>query len=78
MIPYLRKLSSLFSEKRILSPVWLSGAESQLKMTANSTYWEANCVKDGLGEGGNEKGRAVLGWVDPECLSSVTIVKLGD
>ena len=23
-------------------PVWLSGAESKLKITANSTYWEAN------------------------------------
>jgi len=23
-------------------PVWLSGAESKLKITANSTYWKAD------------------------------------
>jgi hypothetical protein len=35
------KTTLLFSEYSILSPIWLSKAESQLKMTANSTYWEA-------------------------------------
>jgi hypothetical protein len=35
------KTTLLFSEYSILLPIWLSKAESQLKMTANSTYWEA-------------------------------------
>jgi hypothetical protein len=29
-------------------PVWLSGAFSKLKITANSTYWKAKVGKDGL------------------------------
>jgi hypothetical protein len=35
------KTTLLFSECSILSPIWLSGAESTQKITANSTYWEA-------------------------------------
>jgi hypothetical protein len=33
-------------------PVWLSGAFSQRKITANSTYWEAKLWLDGLGVAG--------------------------
>jgi hypothetical protein len=39
-------------------PVWLSGAILQLKITANSTYWEANLRSDGLGvEEAGKKGK---------------------
>jgi hypothetical protein len=41
------KTTLLFSEYSILSPIWLSNAESQLKMTANSTYWEAKLREAG-------------------------------
>ena len=34
-----------------LWPVWLSGAFSERKITANSTYWEAKAGKDGLDDG---------------------------
>jgi hypothetical protein len=52
----------MFSEYFILLFIWLSRGESELKITANSTYWEADRVLDGLGEGESE-GRAVLGTV---------------
>jgi hypothetical protein len=29
-----------------LWPVWLSGAFSELKITANSTYWKAKLMQD--------------------------------
>jgi hypothetical protein len=54
------KATPLFWECSILFPIRLSGAESTLKMTANSTYREADRVKDGLEEG-EMKGRGVLG-----------------
>jgi hypothetical protein len=41
------KTTLLFSEYSILLPIWLSKAESQLKMTANSTYWEAKLREAG-------------------------------
>jgi len=46
----------LFWDIPDLKPVWLSGAISQLKMTANSTYCEAKVGKDGLGDGGGVPG----------------------
>jgi hypothetical protein len=49
------KTTLLFSEYSILSPIWLSEAESQLKITANSTYWKADRVKDRLEEGERER-----------------------
>ena len=55
-----RKTTPLFWECSIPFPIRLSGAESTLKMTANSTYREADRVKDGLEEG-EMKGRGVLG-----------------
>jgi len=36
------KTALLFWESRDSLPIRLSGAESKLKITANSTYWEAN------------------------------------
>jgi len=39
----------LFGDIPDLKPVWLSGAISQLKMTANSTYCEAKLCSYGLG-----------------------------
>jgi hypothetical protein len=49
----------LFWESRDFLSIWLSGTESKLKITANSTYWEANRLHDGLMEG-KKKRRAVL------------------
>jgi hypothetical protein len=40
------KPALLFWDIPVLKPVWLSGAESKLKITANSTYWEANLNSD--------------------------------
>jgi hypothetical protein len=54
------KRAQLFSEKHNTSPIRLSGTKSDLKMTANSTYWEADRMKDRLEEG-ETKERAVLG-----------------
>jgi hypothetical protein len=46
----------LFCESRYSLSVWLSGVILQLKMTANSTYWEAKVGKDGLADGKGKKG----------------------
>jgi hypothetical protein len=50
-------------------PVWLSGAFSQLEITANSTYWEAKLCLDWLGvaewgEGGKKGGFGVMVFWD--------------
>jgi hypothetical protein len=50
----------LFWDSFVSLPIRLSGAESELKMAANSTYWEADRVKVGLEEGAI-KEKAVLG-----------------
>jgi hypothetical protein len=59
----------LFGDIPDLKPVWLSGAISQLKMTANSTYCEAKLCSYGLGVavwGGRGKkggfGGVVIYW----------------
>ena len=48
------KTTPLFPDNLIACPVLLSGPESELKMTANSTYREADREFDGLEGGGNE------------------------
>ena len=53
------KTALLFWESRDSLPIRLSGAESKLKITANSTYWEANRLHDGLMEEERNR-RAVL------------------
>ena len=44
-----QKPALLFGKSHDSLPVRLSGAISQLEMTANSTYWEANLRSDGTG-----------------------------
>jgi hypothetical protein len=53
------KQALMFGDSFISLPIRLSGAELELKIAANSTYWKADRVKDGLEEG-EMKGRAVL------------------
>ena len=43
------KTALLFWDIHGSKPVWLSGAFSQRKIAANSTYWKAKVRKDGLG-----------------------------
>jgi len=45
------KRALFFPDNPIACPVLLSGPGSELKMAANSTYWEADLLKDGLEEG---------------------------
>jgi hypothetical protein len=45
-------------------PVWLSGAFSELKITANSTYWKAKLWLNGLVDMEREKGVIKL-WKNP-------------
>ena len=42
-------------------PVWLSGAFSQRKITANSTYWKAKLWWDGLEQGEMKQNTAIGG-----------------
>jgi hypothetical protein len=52
LLALIRQIAApLFWESRSSKPVWLSGAILKLKITANSTYWEAKVGKDGLVEG---------------------------
>jgi hypothetical protein len=44
-IALIREITALlFWESRDSLPIRLSGVESKLKITANSTYWEANLL----------------------------------
>jgi hypothetical protein len=45
-------------------PVWLSGAFSELKITANSTYWKAKLWFHALADREREKGVYKL-WKNP-------------
>jgi len=45
-------------------PVWLSGAFSELKITANSGRWEAKLGEDGLEQGENEKNTCFGGGLE--------------
>ena len=45
----LEKRALLFPDNSLVCPVLLSGFESELKMAANSTYWEAKVRIDRLG-----------------------------
>jgi len=40
------KTALMFWDILDLWPVWLSGAFSELKITANSTYWKAKLMQD--------------------------------
>ena len=42
------KTTLLFSEYSILLSIWLSGAELELKMAANNTYWKAKLLLYGI------------------------------
>jgi hypothetical protein len=60
-------------------PVWLSGAFSQLKITANSTYWKAKLGSYGLGIAGvgceiGKRGEFSLSPSAPEPLSPEKLV----
>jgi hypothetical protein len=50
-----KKRALMFWDSFISLPIRLSGAELELKMAANSTYWKADRMKDGLEEGEREK-----------------------
>ena len=52
------KTALMFSEFSILVPIWLSGAESTQKITANSTYWMAKLK--GAGGVARSKGKEHL------------------
>jgi len=58
-----QKAAPLFWDIPDSKPVWISGAISQLKITTNSTYWEAKVGYNGLldGKGFREKKKGGFG-----------------